>query len=80
MMHGLPCVGTDTGGVAEAIVDGETGFVVPVGDQDAMTSAIEALRGDPVRRARMGQAAAARARAEYSEKTMADRHERVYRL
>lgn len=39
-------VATDVGGAREAIVDGETGFIVPSGDDDTMAAQIEMLLRD----------------------------------
>ena len=36
MCAGLPVVATDVGGVREAIVEGQTGYIVPSGDHEAM--------------------------------------------
>lgn len=58
MQAGVPVVATDVGSIREAIDDGETGIVVPVGDIDAMAGAIRSLRNDPTRRKAMGERAA----------------------
>lgn len=54
---GIPAVGFDVGGVAEAIIDGVTGFVVPAADVAAATQALTRLSDDPDLRRRMGEAA-----------------------
>lgn len=54
MASGRPVVCTDSGGPGEYIVDGETGFVVPVGDQQALASRVGALLDDPDTADRMG--------------------------
>jgi starch synthase len=38
MHFGLPCVGTATDAVPEIVADGETGYLVPVDDEAALTS------------------------------------------
>jgi len=38
--HGLPSVGTQTGGITTAVLDGVTGHLVPVGDPTAAAAAI----------------------------------------
>ena len=38
---------TDAGSVSEAVSDGETGFVVPIGDAHALASALRRLFDDP---------------------------------
>jgi glycosyltransferase involved in cell wall biosynthesis len=62
MAASLPAVGSNHGGIPEAIVDGETGFVVPEGHAAALARALANLLGSPELRQRMG--AAARRRAE----------------
>jgi len=54
---GVPAVGFDVGGVAEAIIDGETGFVVPAGDIASAAAALQRLSADPELRLRLGKAA-----------------------
>ncbi len=61
MQAGLPIVCTDVGGVAESVVDGVTGLVVPVGDPIALARTLLDLCADPGRRLAMGQAARERA-------------------
>jgi glycosyltransferase involved in cell wall biosynthesis len=55
MAAGKPVVGTRVGGLAETIVDGETGFLVPPRDGPALAEAIDKLLSDPVMAAAMGQ-------------------------
>ena len=63
---GVPSVAGRSGGSAEAVVDGETGFVLadPT-DPVAVASSISALLGDPERARRMGAAARRRAEASF---------------
>lgn len=70
---GVPAVATAVGGVPELIADGETGFVVPPGDAAALADALARLIADPGRRARMGEAARARATARFSVARQVDR-------
>ncbi len=62
----VPAVAGRSGGAHEAVVDGETGFVVEPRDVDAVRDSLGALFDDPGLRARMGGAARARAAGEYS--------------
>jgi glycosyltransferase involved in cell wall biosynthesis len=57
MGHGLPCVGSDSGGIPEIIVDGETGLLAQVGEPEPLAQALIDLLGDPARAERMGRAA-----------------------
>jgi glycosyltransferase involved in cell wall biosynthesis len=61
MAAGLPVVATDVGGVAEAVVDGETGILVPAADPNALAGALERLIADVELRRRLGAAGRARA-------------------
>lgn len=55
MAAGLPVVATDVGGVREAIVEGETGYIVPSGDHEKMAEGIVKLLNNPKRARSMGQ-------------------------
>ena len=65
MAYGVPCVVTNSGGSPELIVDGESGFVVPIKDSQALASAFEKLYRDPELRYRMGEAATQRIATEF---------------
>jgi glycosyltransferase involved in cell wall biosynthesis len=57
MACGTPVIGAAAGGMPEYMVDGETGILIPAQDPGALANAILKLAGEPVLRARMGQAA-----------------------
>jgi lipopolysaccharide/colanic/teichoic acid biosynthesis glycosyltransferase len=52
----VPVVTTMATGAVDSIIDGVTGFVVPVGDTAALTNAVGKLLADPEMRVRMGNA------------------------
>lgn len=54
-IHGRPVIAFRTGGVEEAVVDGETGLVVPEGDLPGVVNAVLRLMDDPALAARLGQ-------------------------
>jgi glycosyltransferase involved in cell wall biosynthesis len=56
----LAVVGTHAGGIPEAVIDGETGVLVPPAHARELAVEIVALLKDPSRRARMGAAGHAR--------------------
>jgi phosphatidyl-myo-inositol dimannoside synthase len=60
--RGLPVVAGSAGGVADAVVHGETGLLVDPTDHEAVAHALVELLRDPERAERMGKAGAARAR------------------
>jgi len=74
--RGVPIVGTHVGHLADAAGDWAT--TVPVGDAAGLADAVLALTHDPDRRARMGRAALAWARANDADATVA-RFEALYR-
>jgi glycosyltransferase involved in cell wall biosynthesis len=55
MYAGLPMIVTDVGGNAEAVVDGQSGLVVPARHPVALAAAIERLSCDPQLRERYGE-------------------------
>ena len=63
---GLPVLVSDCGGLPEVIRDGETGFVVPRRDPDALAERMLLLAGDPDLRARLGAAGREHAVAAYT--------------
>ncbi len=65
MARGIPCVATDVGGTAEAIIDNETGTLVPPNDPAACAAAICRLLDEQDRRWRLANAAFARARSHF---------------
>lgn len=56
LAYGRPVVATNVGGLPEAVIDGETGLLVPPGDPSALRKALERLLGDEKLRARLGAA------------------------
>jgi glycosyltransferase involved in cell wall biosynthesis len=62
MAHGKTVIATPVGGIPSLITDGETGFLVPVGDSAALRAAIETVLADHSLRRRIGRAARERVR------------------
>lgn len=56
MAHRLPCIGTDICAMPEIIRHGETGYVVPVRDDEALANRLIELLRDPVACKQMGDA------------------------
>jgi len=61
------------------VVDGVTGLVVPVGDDDALAQALIRLLSDPDLRRRMGSAARRRVSSEFSSESIVLRLADLYR-
>ena len=70
MAASLPVVATDVGGVREAIVEGETGYIVAAGDDEKMAERIIQVLSDDARARAMGE----RGRSIVAEKFSCDRH------
>lgn len=78
MRAGLPVVASDVGGVSEAVVDGETGFLVPRGDVAALRQRLQQLIVDPELRERMGKAGRQRFEALFTVDRMLEQTLHVY--
>lgn len=74
----LPVVATHVGGNPEAVKHGETGLLVPPGDEEALArAALRLLSDDPMRRA-MGQRGRALVEQEFTEEMMVARVAALY--
>jgi glycosyltransferase involved in cell wall biosynthesis len=78
MACGKPVIATPVGGVAEAVVDGETGFLVTPGDVDGLAAAMTRLVREDGLAARMGAAGRRRGEAKFSVKRMVAQIEALY--
>ena len=78
MAEGLPMVVTDVGGNAEAVIDSETGIVVPPRNPEAMANALSRFIGDPELRTKMGQAGSHRIGQNFTLSACVDNYERLY--
>ncbi|HEX5789413.1 MAG TPA: glycosyltransferase family 4 protein [Woeseiaceae bacterium] len=79
MAYGVPPVVTDSGGSPELVVDGESGFVVPIRDANALAAAFEKLYRDPALRERLGRAARERIRKDFDTAETVQRTVALYR-
>jgi glycosyltransferase involved in cell wall biosynthesis len=75
---GVPVVATDAGGTRTVVADGETGFVVPIGDVEALAECLRRVRDDPALHARLAERGRRRMREAFSTERMVDDVERVY--
>lgn len=76
---GTPAVATRVGGAPDVVQDGITGKLVEHGDVPGLARAVSELLADPAARRRMGEAAKARAFAQYSWDAVVERTESLYR-
>jgi glycogen synthase len=76
---GAPLVASTAGGLAELVVDGETGLSIEPGDVDGIVAGVRAVLADPVAAARRARAARARLGAEFDWTAIAEATAAVYR-
>lgn len=79
LASGVPVIAAAVGGLPEVIRQGETGWLVPANDVDAMASRAMEVLGDPVRHSGMRAAARADAVERFAPTPLLDRYEAVYR-
>jgi glycosyltransferase involved in cell wall biosynthesis len=78
MAHGIPVVATADGGIPEIVQDGDSGFLVPLGDTVAMAGRVSELLVDETERRRVGARGRARAVAFQTDR-LVPRLEGIYR-
>jgi glycosyltransferase involved in cell wall biosynthesis len=78
MAAGIPVLSTDVGGVADLVTHGETGWLVPSGDPDALASGIRHLLSDRTFGARLATAGQAVALDRYDVTRLVPRVEALY--
>lgn len=78
MSAGIPAVGTDTGGISEVICHGVNGYLVPVGDDEALAERILNMFEDEEKYRSMCQQAEETVKEKYLAEKMTARIERLY--
>ena len=78
MAMGRPVIASDTGGLTDVVMDGETGFLVPRGDAVSLAQAMKRLLEDEPLRKRLGQGAKDRSQ-NFRASVVIPRIEAVYR-
>ncbi|ACS83984.1 glycosyltransferase family 4 protein [Musicola paradisiaca] len=78
MACGLPVVSTTVGAIDEAVVSGETGYLIAPKDAVQLASTLRQLMGDDALRVRFGQAALQRAATCFGADIMLDRMTTIF--
>jgi L-malate glycosyltransferase len=76
---GVPVVGSDIGGIPEAIAHGDTGLIFKAGDNKALAASVEFLLRSSAKRVAMGAAGKKRISEHFSVEHMVERFSDVYR-
>jgi glycosyltransferase involved in cell wall biosynthesis len=79
MSHELPTVATTVGGMPEVVVPGETGFLVPPRNPDALATALRSLLDSDELRMRLGHAGRARVKQHFHEVDCVRKTLNIYR-
>src|ERR1051325_2219964 len=78
MAAGRPVVATDVGGAREAVVENETGFIVPSGNDESMADRVVSLLRDPEKAHAMGERGRQVVEANFSSQALLRNTEALY--
>ncbi len=78
MSLGRPIVASNVGGIAEELVDGDSGVLVAPRDEAALAGALVEMLDDPDRRARLGEMALKRVSESFTRARMVERFASLY--
>ncbi|QZA32870.1 glycosyltransferase family 4 protein [Hydrogenibacillus sp. N12] len=78
MRAGLPVIASDVGGVREAVIDGQTGYLIPRGDQERLQERLKQLILNHELRAQMGTAGRRRYEKHFTIERMVEKTLAVY--
>lgn len=78
MACGVPVIAANVGGLSEVVVHGETGYLCPLGDVDAMAERALTLLRDPALMERFRQAGEERSRQVFCANKVVPRYEVLY--
>ena len=79
MACGVPVIGSAVGGITYTISNGETGFLVPPRDPQALADKLRYLLDHPLERNQMGSAGRRRVEREFTWQVVAERTAALYR-
>jgi len=78
MFAGMPTVAFDCGGVSDAVIDEETGFLIDAGKEEEFKEKLEKLIDDFDTRQKFGRNSKEIAEKDYTIGTMVDRYEKIF--
>lgn len=78
MACGVPCIGTNIGGIPEVIEDGVTGYLCELGDIQDISQKSIALLSDPVLHQSFSDAAVRTVQSKFKSSTIISQYEEIY--
>ncbi|RSD26518.1 N-acetyl-alpha-D-glucosaminyl L-malate synthase BshA [Mesobacillus subterraneus] len=78
MACGVPCIGTDIGGIPEVIVDGETGYICELGNIEEFTKKAVEILSNPDIHKRFSMNSVERALTKFSAEQIVSEYEDIY--
>jgi N-acetyl-alpha-D-glucosaminyl L-malate synthase BshA len=78
MACGVPCIGTNVGGIPEVIVDGNTGFICELGNITTITEKAIELLSNPERHRQFAINSIERAEQKFSAEQIVSEYENIY--
>ena len=73
-----PIIATDVGGNKEALIDGQSGVLIPYGDSEKLAKAVENMVSDKARALELGMNARTRVEGSFSIEDHVDQMQRLY--
>lgn len=80
MSSSVPVIGSSAGGLPEVVTPGETGYLLPIGDVEAMAQAGLRILSDPVLLSSMRQATRNKAVEVFNEEKVVPMYEEAYQM
>lgn len=74
----LPVVAHNIGGTSEGVINGQTGYLIPTGNQRCLVERLDTLLREPAKRRQFGQAGRRLVEEKFSLQSLAERHETFY--
>ncbi|MBT2693244.1 N-acetyl-alpha-D-glucosaminyl L-malate synthase BshA [Bacillus sp. ISL-55] len=78
MACGVPCIGTNVGGIPEVIVDGETGYICELGNIEEITEKAVDILSSPESHKRFAEKSVERAEKSFSAEQIVSEYESIY--
>lgn len=79
MVMRKPVVASNVGGIPEAVIDGETGFLVPAKNPEAIAEKVIFLLKNPKKARKIGEKGYQRVKTNFTQEKMAREYEKIYK-